>query len=283
MLESHKIHGLEPVHPKASSHASEVSTWRALLLAPRRRSSAPGVRCLGGEVSSCFLGPPHSCFRSHGSTMFAAILLLAVTASAQKDDFGFAAPPRSAPPPPPPVKPLWFLPSSGSNSEEKCNQEGERALTDDSISIFESPTSEIFIPEGQSGDICIFFAPPHPQKWQLGAGVAYSDKSCSEGCCFYTPASSKRVQEIEAKVEASLPEWFRTPAGGCESGPGAQGTTTSRLILNTANNVCISSYPSVHFIFFISNICLVLKPICFIPIVLLFTLICSVNFAKISS
>merc|ERR1712127_908422 len=141
-----------------------------------------------------------------------------------------------APPPPPPVKPLWFLPSSGSNSEEKCNQEGERALTDDSISIFESPTSEIFIPEGQSGDICIFFAPPHPQKWQLGAGVAYSDKSCSEGCCFYTPASSKRVQEIEAKVEASLPEWFRTPAGGCESGPGAQGTTTSRLILNTANN-----------------------------------------------
>merc|ERR1739842_274396 len=47
-------------------------------------------------------------------------------------------------------------------------------------------------------------------------GVSYNSKSCSDGCCFYTPASSKRVQEIEAEVEKNLPTWFRTPAGGCD-------------------------------------------------------------------
>merc|ERR1712189_78126 len=67
--------------------------------------------------------------------------------------------------------------------------------------VFESPTSEIFVPEG--------------------AG-------------FYTPASSKRVQEIEAEVEKNLPTWFRTPAGGCDAVPSS--TTTSRLILNKDNN-----------------------------------------------
>ena len=164
-----------------------------------------------------------------------ALLLLAVVASAQKDDFGFGAPQSRAQSRPPPAKPLWFIPSAGAN-EEKCNEEGNRALTDDSISIFESPTSEIFIPADKAADICIFFAPPHPQKWQLGSGVPYGAKSCSEGCCFYTPASSRKVQEIEAKVEENLPEWFRTPAGGCEAGPGGSQTYTSRLILNKDNN-----------------------------------------------
>merc|ERR1712203_966445 len=82
--------------------------------------------------------------------------------------------------------------------------------------------------------ICIFFAPPQPQEWQLGKGVSYNSKSCSEGCCFYTPASSKRVQEIEAEVEKNLPTWFRTPAGGCDAVP--SNTFTSRLILNRENN-----------------------------------------------
>merc|ERR1711928_288081 len=76
--------------------------------------------------------------------------------------------------------------------------------------------------------------PPQPQEWQLGKGVSYNSKSCSEGCCFYTPASSKRVQEIEAEVEKNLPTWFRTPAGGCDDVPSS--TTTSRLILNKDNN-----------------------------------------------
>merc|ERR1719495_1044909 len=76
--------------------------------------------------------------------------------------------------------------------------------------------------------------PPPPQEWQLGKGLSYNSKSCSEGCCFYTPASSKRVQEIEAEVEKNLPTWFRTPAGGCDDVPSS--TTTSRLILNKDNN-----------------------------------------------
>merc|ERR1711874_107941 len=67
--------------------------------------------------------------------------------------------------------------------------------------------------------------PPQPQEWQLGKGLSYNSKSCSEGCCFYTPASSKRVQEIEAEVEKNLPTWFRTPAGGCDDVPSS--TTTS--------------------------------------------------------
>merc|ERR1712105_360873 len=91
-----------------------------------------------------------------------------------------------------------------------------------SKAAFDSPTSEIFIPEGKGTDICINFA--HIGKWQHGPGVSYNSKSCSEGCCFYTPASSKRVQEIEAEVEKNLPTWFRTPAGGCDDVPSS--TTT---------------------------------------------------------
>merc|ERR1712212_987050 len=95
--------------------------------------------------------------------------------------------------------------------------------------VFDSPTSEIFVPQKNGTDICIFFPPPQPQEWQAGPGVAYNDKSC----CFYTPANSKKVQEIEAEVEKNLPEWRRAPAGGCEtvtSGP------KSRLILNKNKN-----------------------------------------------
>merc|ERR1711953_319235 len=125
------------------------------------------------------------------------------------------------------TSPLWFVPD-GAATEENCNVEGEAVLAG-SKAVFESPTSEIFVPEGKGTDICIFFAPPQPQKWQLGKGVSYNSKSCSEGCCFYTPASSKRVQEIEAEVEKNLPTWFRTPAGGCDAVPST--TTTSRLIL----------------------------------------------------
>merc|ERR1712066_986449 len=128
--------------------------------------------------------------------------------------------------------PSWFVPS-GPATKENCNAEGEAVLAGNK-KVFESPTSEIFVPEGAGTDICIFFAPPQPQEWQLGKGLSYNSKSCSEGCCFYTPASSKRVQEIEAEVEKNLPTWFRTPAGGCDDVPSS--TTTSRLILNKDNN-----------------------------------------------
>merc|ERR1711929_63424 len=121
--------------------------------------------------------------------------------------------------------PRWFVPS-GPATKENCNAGGAE--------VFESPTSEIFVPEGKGTDICIFFAPPQPQEWLVGKGLSYNSKSCSEGCCFYTPASSKRVQEIEADVEKNLPTWFRAPAGGCDAVPSK--TTTSRLILNKDNN-----------------------------------------------
>jgi len=166
--------------------------------------------------------------------MLALVLILGAVASAQKDDFGFGggAPRRPPPPPADKPKPLWFVPS-GPATKENCNAEGEAVLAGNK-KVFESPTSEIFVPEGAGTDICIFFAPPQPQEWQLGKGVSYNSKSCSEGCCFYTPASSKRVQEIEAEVEKNLPTWFRTPAGGCDDVPSS--TTTSRLILNKDNN-----------------------------------------------
>ena len=169
--------------------------------------------------------------------MLAAVLILGAVASAQKGgdsfgDFG-GAPSRPPPPPADKPKPLWFVPS-GPATKENCNAEGEAVLAG-TKEVFESPTSEIFVPEGAGTDICIFFAPPQPQEWQLGKGVSYNSKSCSEGCCFYTPASSKRVQEIEAEVEKNLPTWFRTPAGGCDAVPST--TTTSRLILNKDNNV----------------------------------------------
>merc|ERR1712222_269088 len=83
-------------------------------------------------------------------------------------------------------------------------------------------------------------------------GVSYNSKSCSEGCCFYTPASSKRVQEIEAEVEKNLPTWFRTPAGGCDAVPSS--TYNSRLVLNKDNNdsgneaaLCVKSKDSDTF------------------------------------
>merc|ERR1712025_1264554 len=162
-----------------------------------------------------------------------ALLILGAVASAQKDDFGFGGAPRRPPPPPADKpKPLWFVPD-GPATKENCNTEGEQVLAGKKP-VFESPTSEIFVPEGKGTDICIFFAPPQPQEWQLGKGLSYNSKSCSEGCCFYTPASSKRVQEIEADVEKNLPTWFRTPAGGCDAVPSK--TTTSRLILNKDNN-----------------------------------------------
>jgi len=166
--------------------------------------------------------------------MLALVLILGAVASAQKDDFEFGggAPRRPPPPPADKPKPLWFVPS-GPATKENCNAEGEDVLAGNK-KVFESPTSEIFVPEGAGTDICIFFAPPQPQEWQLGKGLSYNSKSCSEGCCFYTPASSKRVQEIEAEVEKNLPTWFRTPAGGCDDVPSS--TTTSRLILNKDNN-----------------------------------------------
>ena len=168
--------------------------------------------------------------------MLAALLILGAVASAQKDDFGFGGGAPRRPPPPSNAdkpKPLWFVPS-GPATKENCNAEGEAVLSG-AKEVFESPTSEIFVPEGKGTDICIFFAPPQPQVWQLGAGVSYNSKSCSEGCCFYTPASSSRVQEIEAEVEKNLPTWFRTPAGGCDAVP--KTTFNSRLVLNKDNNV----------------------------------------------
>merc|ERR1739840_35344 len=104
-----------------------------------------------------------------------ALLLLAAVASAQKGggDFGdFGAPRRPPPPPADKPKPLWFVPS-GPATKENCNAEGEEVLAG-SKEVFESPTSEIFVPEGSGTDICIFFAPPQPQEWQLGKGVSYN-------------------------------------------------------------------------------------------------------------
>ena len=140
-----------------------------------------------------------------------ALLILGAVASAQRDER---------------PKPRWFVPSGPATTENCIAEAGSKAA-------FDSPTSEIFIPEGKGTDICINFA--HIGKWQHGPGVSYNSKSCSEGCCFYTPVSSKRVQEIEAEVEKNLPTWFRTPAGGCDDVPSS--TTTSRLILNKNNNV----------------------------------------------
>ena len=187
-----------------------------------------------------------------------ALLLLAAVASAQKGggdfggdfgDFGAAAPP---PPPSNVPNPLWFVPE-GAADKENCNAQGAEVLAG-GREVFESPTSEIFVPQEKGTDICIFSAPPQPQEWQAGPGVAYNDKSCSEGCCFYTPANSKRVQEIEAEVEKNLPEWSRAPAGGCETV--TSGDNNSRLILNENENVSfLFAYLSAETcIFFNANI-----------------------------
>merc|ERR1712055_564294 len=165
------------------------------------------------------------------STTMLALLILGAVASAQKP------------------MPRWFVPT-GPATNENCIAEGK--MLAGKKPVFESPTSEIFVPEGAGTDICIFFAPPQPQEWQLGKGVSYNSKSCSEGCCFYTPASSKRVQEIEAEVEKNLPTWFRTPAGGCDAVPSS--TYNSRLVLNKDNNdsgneaaLCVKSKDSDTF------------------------------------
>merc|ERR1712002_181183 len=170
----------------------------------------------------------------HSSTML--LLLLLASASAQKDDFSFGGASARRPQPaerPKVEPPLWFVPSAGSpNTAAKCEAEGALSSTQ----IHQSPTSEIFIPESAGhSDICIFFAPPQPQVWQLGKGLAFTSKSCSEGCCFYIPASSRRVQEEEAKNERNLFEWFRTPSGGCSSSAGATKYLT-RIILNADNS-----------------------------------------------
>ena len=132
-------------------------------------------------------------------------------------------------------KSLWFVPS-GPATKENCNAEGTLVLLG-KIAAYESDTSEIFIPEGRGTDICIFFAPPQPQEWQAAKGLSYNAKSCSEGCCYFVPASSRRVQEIEAQVEERLPTWFRAPlpSVSCDNVPSR--TFTSRLILNKDNNV----------------------------------------------
>merc|ERR1711928_48001 len=109
--------------------------------------------------------------RRQSSTTMLALLILGAVASAQKDDFGFGGAPRRPPPPPADKpKPLWFVPS-GPATKENCNAEGEAVLAGNKA-VFESPTSEIFVPEGAGTDICIFFAPPQPQEWQLGKGLA---------------------------------------------------------------------------------------------------------------
>merc|ERR1711955_499 len=78
-------------------------------------------------------------------------------------------------------------------------------------------------------NICINF--PNRDAFIWGPGISYSSTACSEGCCFYIPANSAKVQEIEAKTV--IPTWFRAKADGCGSPSGAQ---TTRLILNKDKN-----------------------------------------------
>ena len=137
------------------------------------------------------------------------------------------------PPPAEKREPLWFVPS-GPATKENCNAEGKAVLAGKK-EVYQTPSSDIFVPQERGTDICIFFAPPNPQEWQVGKGLRYNSKSCSEGCCYFPPASSRRVQEIEARYEEHLPTWFRAPAGGCNTVP--RRTFTSRLILNKDNNV----------------------------------------------
>merc|ERR1711955_81198 len=94
---------------------------------------------------------------------------------------------------------------------------------------FEGFTSEILLPQSGPKDICIKF--PNRDAFIWGPGISYSSTACSEGCCFYIPANSAKVQEIEAKTV--IPTWFRAKADGCASPSGAQ---TARLILNKDKN-----------------------------------------------
>merc|ERR1719430_669859 len=85
---------------------------------------------------------------------------------------------------------LWFVPS-GPATKQNCNVEGKAVLAG-TKEVYVSPTSEIFIPEDRGTDVCIFFPPPVPQEWHVGKGLSYNSKSCSEGCCYFTPANSMR-------------------------------------------------------------------------------------------
>ena len=127
------------------------------------------------------------------------LLLLAVAAPSLAQDKG--------------VPSSWFAASA----ESACSGSGSGA--------FEGFTSEILLPESGPKDICIKF--PNRNTFIWGPGISYSSTACSEGCCFYIPANSKKVQEIEAKTV--IPTWFRAKADGCASTSGAQ---TTRLILN---------------------------------------------------
>merc|ERR1711981_860727 len=123
-----------------------------------------------GVVSSCFLPHGHSAAsRRQSSTTMLALLILGAVASAQKggDSFGdFGGAPRPPPPPADKPKPLWFVPD-GPATKENCNTEGEAALAGDKP-VFESPTSEIFVPEGKGTDICLLCSSPAPgvAAWQ---------------------------------------------------------------------------------------------------------------------
>jgi len=128
--------------------------------------------------------------------------------------------------------PLWFVPS-GPATKENCNAEGQAVLAG-TKEVYESPTSEIFIPEGRGTDICIFFS--SSLEWQAAKGLDYNSKSCSEGCCYFTPASSWRVQALEAHIEENIFTWFRAPLPSIDCGTVPSRTFTSRLILNNDNN-----------------------------------------------
>merc|ERR1711874_115400 len=186
-----------------------------------------------GVVSSCFLPNNHSAAsRRQSSTTMLALLILGALASAQKDDFGFGGAPRRPPPPPADKpKPLWFVPD-GPATKENCNTEGEAVLAGDKP-VFESPTSEIFVPEGKGTDICIFFAPPQPQEWQLGKGVSYNSRAARRAAASTPRPAASGCRRSRRRLRRTCPPGSG-PAGGCDAVPSS--TTTSRLILNKDNN-----------------------------------------------
>ena len=157
----------------------------------------------------------HSFSASSMSSTFLTLLILGAVATADRP------------------LPLWFVPS-GPATKENCNAEGQAVLAG-TKEVYESPTSEIFIPEGRGTDICIFFS--SSLEWQAAKGLDYNSKSCSEGCCYFTPASSWRVQALEAHIEENIFTWFRAPLPSIDCGTVPSRTFTSRLILNNDNNV----------------------------------------------
>ena len=50
----------------------------------------------------------------------------------------------------------------GAADKESCNAQGAEVLADER-EVFESPTSEIFVPQEKGTDICIFFPTPHKE------------------------------------------------------------------------------------------------------------------------